>query len=616
MTDEPTNPGDLSAGRTPFEFVYRGSSHVDEEDDAIELFTDVGRGEVGFRGCVTDPVRFREAFSTLYEIVKSDFRYVPRDRSAYLAWKSASQREGASRSAFEQQKSYFEWLRENDPHAWVVLDPIVTAHPDVLMFEVFSKDEGSYARLEVDWELFELDGEVTHGTTNVDYSAELFDGVSRLREGRQTTVAMSHDAFGMKTDSKAVLEKRIEVPNSWIHGFLQVQSAAALADVTFEISPMNLYNALRHLRLHADQKGEGRSIRAELTPGEAPRLVLEPWELVLESDGEVYRGETAEVINIWGRRRLSTIHRILPYVDRVRVKLIGSGMPGFWIFECGPITLKMGLTGFVASNWSQAVHLDVMLPSPDGSDAWEAVLARLQTDWIATVDQLEQELPHSRREVLAALQRACRKGLAIYDLDGGSYRYRPLTKDPIDDDVVTFRNVREREACDLVEGQGGRVELTSEIEVVGRGIEYRAKVDVVADKREYETSFQLTPDGRLYRPDCSCTFFRQHQMKEGPCAHLYALRLVVARREKEALQKRGTSEITAETRTYVRRHDGGEDVYKVTLDDRQMRIEWGLRADRDRRFQRLMFNAVDDARAAYLERIADLESKGFLDASR
>ena len=60
-----------------------------------------------------------------------------------------------------------------------------------------------------------------------------------------------------------------------------MQSAAALPHDTFALAPIDLYNLLRHLRLHGDRKGRRRGLRLELVPGEAPRLVLEPWEMVL-----------------------------------------------------------------------------------------------------------------------------------------------------------------------------------------------------------------------------------------------------------------------------------------------------------------------------------------------
>lgn len=613
QTETPSSNTETADARTAVDLAYRGQSGF--ADEQVNLFATTSRAPVGFRGKVVDPVQLREALATLYEIVKSDFRYVPKDRSAYLAWRSNSQR-GVSKSAFQAQKEYFEWLRVNDPHAWIVLDPIVTAHPDKLMFEVFSKDEGTYARLDVAWDALELEETPRYGTTNVDFSAALFDGVQRLRGGRETTIAMSDEAFGIKTEgSGEAIEKHIEVPDTWLNGFLQVQSAATLGELEFELGPMELYNMLRHLRLNADQKGKGRSIRAELMPGEQPRIVLEPWELVIAGTGDVYRGRTAEVVRIWGRRRLANVQRLLPYVQRARVRVMGSGMPCFWIFECGPITLTIGLTGFVASNWSQAVYLDVMLPSVETAVAYDDVVAHLKEHWSATVDELTAATKHKRGEVLSALQRACRTGLAILDLQSQRYRYRPLLGHALEDDKYRYSNAREREAHDLVDGHGGKVKLTGETEIVGRGVEYRATCDVKADQRVYEVTFQLTPDGRLYRPDCSCTFFRQHQLKEGPCTHLYALRLLVARKQVADAANRGGSKITGETRTYVRRHARGEDVYTVTLDRTQVRVQWGLRVQAQRRFQRLMFNGVDDARSAYLARIADLEARGFMDAT-
>ena len=614
---EETNHEETVAQRTAFDLSYRGQSGFEDADEAgrVNLFATASRAPVGFAGKVKDPIRLREVLSTLYEIVKSDFRYVPKDRSAYLAWRNNSQRGGVGKSAFQAQKEYFEWLRQNDPHAWLILDPIVTAHPDKLMFEVFSKDEGTYARVDVAWDALELDGEPRLGTTNVDYSKALYDGVQQMRGYRDTVFAMSDEAFGVRTsDADDVIEKHIEVPNSWLMGFLQVQSAATLCDTSFELGPMELYNVLRYLRMHADEKGKGRSIRAELTPGQAPRIVLEPWELVIEGTADVYRGQTAEVVRIWGRRRLMSLQRLLPYVDKVRVHLMGSGMPGFWVFECGDVTVTMGLTGYVASNWSQAVHLDVMLPS-GSDDAYDPVTKALQKSWSATADELAKSTKHKPKEVVAALQRGCRRGTVIYDIGDGIYRWRPLTEVPLDDDVFAYRNPREREGHDIVDGLGAKIKLTSENEIAGRGVEFTAKVDVKADQREYETTFQLTPDGRLYRPDCSCTFFRQHQMKEGPCPHLYALRLLVARKRLDEAANRGGKGISAETRTYVRRHSRGEDVYTVTLDREQVRVEWGLRAEAQRRFQRMMFNDVDGARAAYLGRISDLESRGFMDAT-
>jgi hypothetical protein len=63
------------------------------------------------------------------------------------------------------------------------------------------------------------------------------------------------------SDTGQVLCKRIQVPDSWLRGFLQVQSAPTLPRTSFELSPIDIYNLLRHLRLNADQKRKGRGLR-------------------------------------------------------------------------------------------------------------------------------------------------------------------------------------------------------------------------------------------------------------------------------------------------------------------------------------------------------------------
>lgn len=620
---------------TPVELRYHGQSGLQDQD--LRLFADANRsaatspdgadsvdGEteaIGFRGRLRDPLKVREFLSLLYEVVKSDLRYVPKDRSAYLAFRQQNRTRSASGQAFQAQQEYYDWLYENDPTAWLLLDPIVTAHPDGLLMEVFSKDESTYLRVNFSWELFDLDSEPVYGTTNVDFGAPLFEALQELRDDRETFIGMSHEAFGVGTpEHGGAIEKRIPLPDSWLHGFLQVQSAATLADqIRFDLSPIDLYNLLRHLRLHADHKGKGRAIRAELIPGEKPRLILEPWELILPLDGAPYGGRDARVLRIWGRRRLLLLQRLTPFVDRVEVCLIDSGMPGFWIFHCGPVTVTLGMTGYVASNWSQTVHLDVMLPSAENADVesarWEKVAPHLKEAKLATLDELITATGTSREEVFSGLQWGCRHGEAIYDLATRQFRYRKLLFEAMDTEALLFRGPADRKAHDILEGRGASLEITGESEVPGRGVEYTAQIAVEADQREYETKFLLTDDGRVYRASCTCAQFRQHQLKEGPCPHLLALRIYLARQEKERHALRGTSALRSETRTYVRRDHRGEEVYTLRFDKKELRLHWGLRTDLERRKQRLLFNDIDEARAAFLSRAAELEARGFMNAT-
>src|SRR2546422_209301 len=130
MTTETTPVEQPAAEHTPVELSYAGPSTVvlDDSGTLVKLSANMQR----------DPVR--DALSVLYGIVGSDFRYAPKDRTAYLAY-MRMRRETAGLGMWKAQQAYFEWIQRNDPLAFVPLDPVVTAHPDQLLLEVFSKDE-------------------------------------------------------------------------------------------------------------------------------------------------------------------------------------------------------------------------------------------------------------------------------------------------------------------------------------------------------------------------------------------------------------------------------------------------------------------------------------------
>ena len=148
-TGEPPDPtaGDKPTA-TPAHLAYAGASRVEVAGDTstIELFGNLARPPVRFAATVTDPLRFREALSALSAVVGSDYRYVPKDRTAYLAYLRLK-RETAGQAMWQAQQAYFAWLLRNDPLAFCILDPVISVHPDQVVFEVFGKDESTYACL-------------------------------------------------------------------------------------------------------------------------------------------------------------------------------------------------------------------------------------------------------------------------------------------------------------------------------------------------------------------------------------------------------------------------------------------------------------------------------------
>lgn len=612
MSDEQKNDD-----RTDFTLAYKAPSTVQssEEKTEVALYGNLHREQVQFDGQIVDPLRFRELMSALYEIVGSDYRYVPKDRTAYLAYRRMKS-ESAGLSQWQAQQAYFTWIMRNDPLAALILDPIISVHPDQIFFEVFSKDEGTYAKLAWDRDAFQLKGEPNCGTTNIDYSQSLFNGIQQMRSYRETLLSIGRESVSVQTEAVGEsMEKQIRVPDSWLRGFLQVQSSATLPRDTFTMSPMDFYNVLRQLRLNADQKGQRRGLRVELIPGEQPRLVLEPWEIVIPCSASPFQGRAAKIIRVWGRRRLMLVRRLLPYLKDVEVHLLGSGLPSFWIFRGDGFTLTIGLTGFTASNWSQAVTFDLLLPrKTETAKPVEIVLEHLKKVWICDRNGLSEATGLKHDELNEAIQVGCQQGKMMYDIAQDTFRYRPVTETPLDLERLEYRNQRERTAHDLLVRRGA-VKILSVNRIAGSGLEITGEVNVTEDKREYRPQLLLSEEGQVRRAECTCTYFRKQGLTGGPCAHLIALRLAQAQEERRRLEGKEPREtITVETRTYSKRDDRGEDIYQISLDQHQLKVHWG-RMGQVMRKQLLKFNTTEEARSAYFKRIDALESRGYLDAT-
>ncbi len=565
---EEVKPEQARPEHTKVHLAYGGLSSVipDEGVNRLALFTNLQRDPVRANGQVKHPLRLREALSLLHGIVASDFRYVPKDRTAYMAY-MRMKREAAGMGMWAAQQAYYAWLQRNDPLAFVGLDPVVTAHPDQLLFEVFSKDEGTYASLGIDWKAFTLDGTPIYGTTNIDFSQTLYQAIQQLRSYRPTRISLGKEQpKAPPVPGGEKLDKNVNIPDSWLRGFLQVQSAATFPLDTFQLAPIDLYNVLRHLRLNGDRKGQRRGVRIELVPGEPARVVLEPWEVVVSSSAGMYRGRAAKVVRVWGRRRLMLLRRLLPFVESVEVHLMGSGLPSFWVFRAGEITLTLGLTGFTTSNWSQALNFDLLLPrKTQTTKPLEAVLDHLKKVWYASTQDLSKATGLKGATLLEVLQTGCQQGRLMYDLASDVFRLRPITDAPLDLERLEYRNQRERVAHDLL---------------VRRG------------------AVKIATENRI-----------------PACTHLIALRLAYA--EQESKRKKSgdpRQTVTVETRTFTKRDEEGEHLIQLSLERQKLKVRWGL-AGKAMRLQTLTFNTVDEARAAYFVRIDEADARGYLDAT-
>ncbi len=535
-----------------FGLTYQGQSGLLVERDAATLSfaPNLARERVSFDGVIEDPLRFREAMSALHEVVVGDLRF-EKDRSSDQRWKAqqaeieAEQRrtliekfnaEEANKElpplpeGFEKDfqvlrnkywRAYDQWLYElwhDDPKLYrrlVPLDPVVTVAPDTVFFEGFAKDEASYGCVYADRSGFSTTGDVSLGTTNVDYSLALYEHFQSIRTYRPTRLSVDPAGFGVAVEGSGThREEKIDLPASWLRGFGQITAATALPNRQIELSVESVYAVLAFLQRNREKHGP-RSIRFQLEPGRKAKLVLDPWGVEIPVYGEPYRGPKAEEIKVWGRRRLMVLARTLPYADRITVSLLGSGLPSTWTVHMGPMRFVLALSGWTSNDWSSGAALD-QLAGGFRSDpsTLERVRAHLQSERRCGLDELAVSVGGAKDLLLGALHTLAKRGQLVFDEGAGAYRWRSILPMPLSstmlgpepEEVEQGRALAAETTIDATES------LTKGTLVAGR-----------AGKTRCEAMFDV--DGRFSRARCTCKFFRKMKLRGGPCRHLIALRL-------------------------------------------------------------------------------------------
>src|SRR5262245_55635927 len=238
------------------------------------------------------------------------------------------------------------WFGQSD-----LLDPVITVHRDRICFEAFSQDQSAYVSLIIDPSLFETMGEVVSGTTNIDFTAWLWGALGEMRTSRSTIFRIGPEGFDVRTSSAGGrFEKKVELPENWVRGFLQVQAAMGMPGTRLSVKPIDLLSAVRFLR-YAKAKVSPRAVRYEFEPGQDARLVLEPWERVIALEGAQHNYSEFKSTRVWGRRRLKLIEGLLPFADGVDIYLKGRALPSFYAVKLPGMTFLLGLTGWSGSGF-------------------------------------------------------------------------------------------------------------------------------------------------------------------------------------------------------------------------------------------------------------------------
>lgn len=541
-----------------FRYRYRGQSKVSSATDSTSLSfsPDSLRPPTYFVGQLKQKLVFREAISALHKVVVSDLRTQPKDRSVYMAWleqenerllaefinkKSQAEKDAlplqkrltelnkqsneALAPYYKAQDKYFKYLYKNDYDAWFVLDPVITVHPDEVFFECFSEDESSYGKLSCRYDVFENISETACGTTNIDYSEGLYSEFQKIRDYRNTTLAIDPDGFSVQTTNEEQFdEKKIDLPESWVRGFLQVSSAMTMPMVKLECHPMDIHNLCYSLRRKKERVGP-RAMRFELIPGKAIKVIFEPrdsgpekCEVVLARS--IYKGEKPQIIRVWGRRRLHILERLIPIADSFTLYLMGDGLPSFYVANMGDISFTLGLSGWTANDWSRMGNFDLLAPRADVDEvSMKRVYKALCETWQESSRSLAQRLQLDEALVKSALAIYSQSGQVLFDLASNVYRIRELSRQPLPLDSLRFSNERDEKAANFVVANLVDVNQHSHHDGITK-----LEGSVLDNAVSVSTCITIDSDQRLIHAECECSFFFQNQLRKGPCEHMLALR--------------------------------------------------------------------------------------------
>jgi hypothetical protein len=420
---------------------------------------------------------------------------------------------------WDARLKYARYLNHHDPELWRLLvpcDPVVTVAEDVLFFECFSADESSYGCLSVERGAFTAEREVAEGTTNVDYSWALYEHFQELRSYRETCFQIDPAGFEVRHEGAEYREEKIDLPSSWLRGFMQLQAAQSLPMRRVPVSREGLYNVLAYLKRHRAARSP-RALRFELEPGKPVTMVLEPWEERIVLHSTPYPGKRSETIRTWGRDRLRVLARLLPLVERAEVYLLGAGLPSFWVAHLGDMRLTLGLSGWTANDWTGAAALDQLAPPAEPSHDLVADIAGcFRARKALTFEQIRQQTGAAAPYVAAGLNRLALLGQVIHDLPAGLYRWRSIMGVEVALSQLGPENPETAAARVILDN--GDVKLTRD----ERRPDGLRLLEGRAQNRAVE--LLLDADDRMLRGKCNCSHHFKGGLRRGPCRHLQSLR--------------------------------------------------------------------------------------------
>jgi len=436
------------------------------------------------------------------------------------------------------EKNFWKFLRDKDSDLWFVLDPVITVHKDEVSFEAFSIDESTYGCLSIDINEFELLQEPKLGTTNIDFSYKLAKEIERFRTYNEVNLSVNPEGFSVESGVMPEhVEKKIDLPETWIKGFNQVSAAASLVGIDITINKTDMYDICSYLRRHK-AKESPRYMKWILEPGKNIKILFEPFKEVLTLKS-IYNGEKKREEKIWGRRRWLVMEKIIPLANSFKIRLLGFGMPQFIIADMGSMKMTVGLTSWSSNDWVKGTAFNIM-GGFIGEGNYNKVYELLKEKRALSMDEIFNELKEdSKSACKAGIGMLLKKGEGYYDPINDKVRFRRLISEPLPEEMYktteTELNVQEH----INEGMDNFiVSVNDEGEYVfkhsmktpnpkkGKWKYYRTP-DFDREYDYTDTEIRIDEDGAITYVKCDCKEFKKGARNiSEPCEHILALYMI------------------------------------------------------------------------------------------
>jgi hypothetical protein len=533
--------------------MSKSSSTGSGENSAIRFGVDLNRDAVFVSSQVRNSVAFSKAMLALGGVVRFSSEFQQRDHTRYQAWvkeqylKEAESKllaQASLRHSIEkeidnlesertrlnsillsmrkkfanfsiQQRKFWDWLYENDRDLWFILDPIVSVQEKSTYFEAFSQDESMYVLVELPHSQLSDSSEIKLGTTNIDFGLHLEREFKRIRSYRPLTLTIGQLAVSIATDVSQAVEKKIDLPESWIEGLVQVSAAQILPATKINLSPLFVGKIISKLESIREKTGP-RSLRFQLIPHQPIKIVIEPWGIELVDFNNNYEGSSNLEIRIWGRRRLSLLKQLLPTADSVTVSLLGDGMPSFWIVKNAEIKTTFGFSGWNALDWSKKMQFSAFLPVEEFEAADVAkALDLIKTSHTVDIDEIVKVLNLKPTKAMTLVQTLAFHGKVMYLPEENRYVYREL--------VPGWQPMRkvggeERKGADIAKDK-------NYFNSIDRQFAENKLIVKGTTKDSFTVIIHRDQDLRIIYAQCNCSFFNYNKLRLGPCRHIVALGL-------------------------------------------------------------------------------------------